>query len=335
MFRRSMSVSARRGFTLIELLVVIAIIAILISLLLPAVQQAREAARRSQCKNNLKQIGLALHNYHDSNRVFPHTASIPAGYTAQVKGWSTQARLLPYVDQESLKRLIDFGKNYDVAPNTAVCPQRISLLICPSEIEAKPYPDGAVTHFPLNYAVNLGTWFVFDPVSGQTGDGHFAPNTSFTTASLRDGTSSTLAFAEVKAFQAYVRDTGNPATLGAPAPANAAAVAALAGASTIQTSGHAEWVDGRANQSGFTAVLSPNTKVIVSGKDIDYVSSREGVVNTPNRPTYAAMTARSYHDGVVQALLADGAVRSISNSISLTIWRGLSTRAGSEVITDF
>src|SRR3989304_589369 len=124
--------STRQGFTLIELLVVIAIIAILIALLLPAVQQAREAARRSQCKNNLKQLGVALHNYHDSNRVFPHTASIPAGYASAVKGWSTQARLLPYVDQENVKKLIDFGKNYDAVPNIPVCAKPIPLLICPS-----------------------------------------------------------------------------------------------------------------------------------------------------------------------------------------------------------
>ena len=330
-----MACPKNRGFTLIELLVVIAIIAVLIALLLPAVQQAREAARRSQCKNNLKQLGLALHNYHDSSRVFPHTASIPSGYAATVKGWSTQARLLPFLEQESLKKLINFGQNYDSGLNIPICAKQISVLICPSEINVRPYPDGAVTHFPLNYQVNLGTWFVFDPITGQTGDGAFAPNSSFSSAAFRDGTSSTLALAEGKAFQPYVRDTGNPATLGIAPPADAAAVIALAGAATIQLSGHAEWVDGRANQTGFTTTLSPNTKVLVSGQDIDFTSSREGAVNAPNRPTYSVMTARSYHSGVVQVLMMDGAARSISENISAGTWRALGTRAQREVVGEF
>jgi prepilin-type N-terminal cleavage/methylation domain-containing protein len=327
---------SKRGFTLIELLVVIAIIAILIALLLPAVQQAREAARRGQCKNNLKQLGLALHNYHDVNRMFPHTSSIPQGYTTTIQGWSAQSRLLPYVDQESLKKLINFGQNYNVGANIPVCAKQIPVLLCPSEINIRPYPDGPVTYFPLNYGVNLGTWFVFDPISGQFGDGAFAPNASLSTAAFRDGTSSTLALAEVKAFQAYVRDTGNPATLNVAPPANAAAVVTLAGSSTVHTSGHAEWVDGRANQSGVTTVLTPNTKVLTSGgQDIDYVSSREGAVNTPNRPTYAVMTARSYHAGVIHVLMMDGSSRSISENISAATWRALGTRAARETVGEF
>ena len=152
-----------RGFTLIELLVVIAIIAVLVSLLLPAVQAAREAARRTQCKNNLKQLGLALHNYHDVHTVFPPGGTYRAA-TVQPAGWSVQARLLPFIEQANLTNLIDFSQSYSVQP--LVTPVRISTLICPNEINDKAYPDGALTHWPLNYAANYGEWFLWNPVTG-------------------------------------------------------------------------------------------------------------------------------------------------------------------------
>src|SRR4026208_1779818 len=108
----------RRGFTLIELLVVIAIISVLIALLLPAVQQAREAARRSQCKNNLKQIGLALHNYAGSFSASPPVSVLPAGKTSEP--WSAQARLLPFIEQASLHSLIDWGSSSEFPTNPIV-----------------------------------------------------------------------------------------------------------------------------------------------------------------------------------------------------------------------
>ncbi len=337
MFRRSMSVSARRGFTLIELLVVIAIIAILISLLLPAVQQAREAARRSQCKNNLKQIGLALHNYLDARRYFPPSACLNTSATTSVF-WSPQAYLLPYLEQANLQKLIDWNQPYSVQGNVAKT--RIPTYLCPSEVNDRarsdPQPgDPNFTHYPLNYAANMGTWMVWDPNTKQGGNGAFHPNSSIQTAHFRDGTSTTLAFAEVKTYTPHLRDSGNPAAAGVPVRGSVATVVGYGG--TLKDSGHTEWVCGRANHIGFTTVFTPNTVVnYTSGGvkyDIDFISQREGGSTT--QVTYAANTARSFHSGMVSAVMMDGATRSISNSIDLTIWRGLSTRAGSEVITDF
>ncbi|MEZ6051254.1 MAG: DUF1559 domain-containing protein [Planctomycetaceae bacterium] len=204
-----------RGFTLIELLVVIAIIAILIALLLPAVQQAREAARRTHCKNNLKQIGLALHNYHDAQGCFPPLGCYPGGSAGQWKTFSAQARLLPYLEQANLQDLIDWSIPYDVQGD--VTGVRVPTYLCPDELNDKAFPDDDIFVYPINYAVNMGSWFVFDRTTGKGGDGAFASNLGLKMRNMIDGTSNTLAAAEVKAAQYYLRNSGMPNTLGAAA----------------------------------------------------------------------------------------------------------------------
>ncbi|MEX0725283.1 MAG: DUF1559 domain-containing protein [Planctomycetaceae bacterium] len=320
----------RRGFTLIELLVVIAIIAILIALLLPAVQQAREAARRTQCKNNLKQLGLALHNYHDTYTVFPPGGTYAYGVAAGA-GWSVQARLLPFVDQANLQNLIDFSTTYNVQP--AVTQVAVQVLLCPSEVNNKAYPDGAITHFPVNYGANYGDWFIWNPATGAGSNGAFYPNSRTSLRDFTDGSSNTLAMAEVKAGQFYLRDAGAMAS--PPIPASPAALSALGG--SLKNSGHNEWVDARSNQTGFTTTFVPNTVCPHSDagviRDVDFINVREGASATD--ATYAAMTARSWHEGIVNCLLMDGSVRSATENIDLTLWRNLGARGDGQILGDW
>jgi len=331
--------SRQNAFTLVELLVVIAIIGILVALLLPAVQAAREAARRSSCLNNLKQMGLATHNYLDTmNCIPPFSCLAPAGTTGT--NWSLQARILPFLEQQNLQNLIDFNFSYsDVAnaPNHALVTQmKVPMYNCPSETKSQPRlpttPTG-VTHFPLNYGGNLGDWFVFDPVRNQPGNGAFVINARLGAADYLDGLSNTLAFTEVKAYQPNVKP-GAPSNLNEPIPATATAVTGYFGSAAISPNGHTEWVDGKVHETGVTATLAPNTKVLFSsgGKlyDVDLISKSESLANTV--PTYAAVTARSYHPGIVQGGMMDGSVRTIANNIDLVIWRAIATRNGGEAV---
>ena len=324
--------SLRPAFTLVELLVVIAIIGILVGLLLPAVQAAREAGRRSSCSNNLKQIGLAVHNYMDTLRCLPPVGCYLLSQPSD--SWSAQARILPYIEQGNLQNLVNFNFSYTNAVNLPVTQTRVPVYICPSEVRDEPRPDGAVTHYPLNYGFNFGTWFVLDPASGMSGNGAFSINRKLTEAATTDGLSNTIAVAEVKAWTPYLRDSGTPSGMGQPIPSDAATVTGYGGGSFKKDSGHTEWVDARVHQSGFTAVFPPNFPVPhtdsgVLYPSVDFNSSREG--KTTNGVAYAAVTSRSYHPGIVQITLLDGSSRAISNTVDVNVWRAMATRAGGEV----
>jgi len=323
------------AFTLIELLVVIAIISVLIGLLLPAVQKVREAANNVRCRNNLKQIGLALHMYANDHKNFPPGGFYPFGRTSD--SFSVHAQILPYLEQENLQKLIDFRLSYNLQP--AVTRTRIATYLCPNEANDRARPDGSLTHYPISYAFNFGTWFVYDPRTGDGGDGVFPPDGfkfhgRIGPAQLIDGTSYTLGAAEVKAFQAYVRNSGNPNVPGVPPPSTPDGLLAYLGGEFKADSGHTEWVDGHVHQTGFTTTFAPNTVVpyLVGGTvyDIDFTSFREGKSTTAM--TYAAVTSRSYHMHHVNALFMDGSVRPVHNHINLFIWRALGTRAGGEAI---
>lgn len=330
------------GFTLVEVLVVITIIGMLVALLLPAVQAARETARRAQCLNHLKQIGLALHNYAAANATFPPSFCLrPASTLGTNNGsWSIHGRLLPYLEQGSAYGRVRLDVPWDAQTATGVPTMRNPMYLCPSEVNDRVRVDssGNPYTYPQNYGFNFGTWLVYDPASNQGGDGVFFPNSQITTAAILDGTSNTLAAAEVKTFTPYFRNTSDPGPTPPASPAELAAFGAGAnfklGPNTNDNTGHTEWADGRVHHSGVTTVFTPNTFVgylHTDGRtyDIDYNSQQEG--RSASQRTYAAVTARSHHPGVVNALFMDGSSRAISETISLAAWRALGTRAGGEV----
>ncbi|HWG45192.1 MAG TPA: DUF1559 domain-containing protein [Gemmataceae bacterium] len=290
---------ARTAFTLIELLVVIAIIAILIGLLLPAVQKVREAAARMQCSNNLKQLGIAMHNYHDTNQVLPW--GTPGG-SAQCCWGTWQVLIMPYIEQANLGNRYQAwgnvnGPRYSSAPNTTyVTNQRLKMLTCPSDIPNSPF--GNLTNH--NYAVNYGRIAVYTATSGAGGS-PFGHGRSLTLPTIFDGTSNTIMLAEV--IQGQRRDLR----------------------------GFGWWGDA----SGFTTLAGPNTSLPDRIYTSYYCDSRlpnpPCAVSTGSAPTN--FFARSRHTQGVNAVMCDGSVHFVNNSVTVTIWRALGTPQGGEAVS--
>lgn len=355
----------RRAFTLVELLVVMVIIGILIALLFPAIQAARNAARDNSSKNNLRQITLAFNNHYAAKNYFPPSWQTPdvselPATEQSLDGWSVFALLLPYLEQKVVSSTIDFDKSYEDAESTPVVTadgrtvslssMRIPTYISPAEPRDEAVLDGNGNpeNYPTNYAVNLGTWFVWDPLTKRGGNGAAFPGSKLRDSDFFDGLSYTIAFSEVKAWQPYYRD-GNSTSLTVNAPPTLADICSLPNDGTLRGTGHSEWVDGRCHQSGFTTVFTPNERVLCTGTlngvsgtyDIDWNNHREGVnlgpgntSTTDDYPTYAAVTARSYFPGHVNVSMVDGSVRAISDDVNSGVWRALSTRSGKELLPD-
>jgi prepilin-type N-terminal cleavage/methylation domain-containing protein len=337
--KRSLRYQFRRqpAFTLVELLVVIAIIGILVALLLPAVQAAREAARRMQCQNNLKQIALGVLNYESTYRRIPASAIVNLNVTATGNNgsWGVHGRILNFLEQGNLYDQVDINTAWDF--QLAIDELRIPTYTCPSDPGTGRIRDngaGRPRLVPTSYGFNLGTWFVFNPSTRQGGDGAFFPNSHLSMAEFLDGTSNTIVAAEVKAWTVYTRNTG-PATTTIPNDVATASALVAASASDTKLTGHTEWPDGRVHHTGFTATLTPNTFVpfTTGGQvvDADYNAWQEGRNGSAGNSTYAIVTSRSFHPGGVDVGLVDGSVRLIAETIDLQTWRALATRAGGEV----
>src|SRR5688572_15564363 len=200
----------RRAFTLVELLVVIAIIGILIALLLPAIQAAREAARRMSCQNNVKQLALAALNYESAVKALPPALVYYGANDPRNSKWSAQARLLPYLEEENLESNIDYSKDYETLKFNGVFigAHRINGYQCPTEERNEVRLDaaGAPLHYPINYGLNRGVWRVFDPTGQLPEEGAIQANQGTKMRLFTDGTSKTLLVAEVKAYMPYIRN---------------------------------------------------------------------------------------------------------------------------------
>jgi prepilin-type N-terminal cleavage/methylation domain-containing protein/prepilin-type processing-associated H-X9-DG protein len=333
----------RLAFTLVELLVVVAIIGILIALLLPAVAAAREAARRIECRNNLKQIALAIQNYESSNKYLPPSATIDAvSLVNQNASWSIHGRILPFIEQVALADAVQLTVAWD---NQAVLSGlKIPIYSCPSDPNSDNprdvSPKPASPLYPTTYGFNFGTWLVYDPAKRQIGDGAFGPNAKVALRDFSDGLSNTLMVGEVKARQYYARNVEPNDGVDVPGESLDEVIAKIpAGITWCRPTGHTEWPDGRVHHEGITTTAAPNSIVPITyavdqcgvGESIDFNSRQESTSGT--FATYAIVTSRSYHNGSVNVALMDGSVRSVADSIELRVWRALGTRAGKEAFT--
>ncbi|MGO9467625.1 MAG: DUF1559 domain-containing protein [Isosphaeraceae bacterium] len=358
----------RGGFTLIELLVVIAIIAVLIALLLPAVQSAREAARRSQCINNLKQIGLAMHNYHNVQNVFPmgvsasnNTWNSSNGCSALVtwNGWSVHALLLPYLEASPVYNAINFSFdplvcNSQNFQNTAFL-TNIPGFLCPSDPNSGKSTYGS--SFLNNYCGSIGTTIGIVQNYPSQSTGVFSYQTPYGLASIQDGSSNTVAFGEslvgspngrqikyrgngvAGLCYAWILDaSSNPAqTLATLTACNNAWTSLVNGPASGAFNGGVNIGVNRGYYWGWGAEAMSliNTIVPPSSNQYPWNACRNGCQGCGNYDMDHSEIANvtSMHPGGANVLFADGHVQFIKGSIAITTWWALGTVSNGEVLS--
>jgi len=339
-----------RAFTLIEVLVVIAIIAILIGLLLPAVQKVREAATRALCQNNLKQIGLALHNYESGVGSLPpvFSATVLPPYVGIVPpyfySWSVLAQLNPYLEQTAIYNRMNLNLPLYLYPSLLVATENqfaveqvVKLFLCPSD-KMTPVAGGyGVTMFgPSNYAACIGSGTTAGgPPYGSpwVSDGMFRAMVNGTFNGITDGLSNTAAFSEsilgTGPAPAFGAAPGGPQTVyGSVAPPLYPGRCADPSSWNYEQPRGFQWVSGEIRCVSYNHYYTPNSL------HYDCVTN----LTTPGQEHFTSVgfkTARSNHIGGVNMLLADGSVRFVSNSVQPATWTALSTRAGNEIAGDY
>ncbi len=333
------NVRRRFGFTIIELIAVVAIVGLLVAMLAPAVQSARDAARRMQCAGNLRQIGLALANYESVCRVFPFGVGADSDgsettiTSVNSRRFALHTQILPYLDQRAVYDLLNFsvepfypdttGDPQVVTgngPNESAAQTQIPLLLCPADFDRLGRPWG-----PNNYrSCNGSSW------AGRAGDGMFGQITSIGPKDVRDGLSNTAAFSErIRGEDVQLPIDLHADLFGLPAPwtettfrnwCDQLTYAQAAAAPIRNSNGGMTWLEGNMNWTRYNHVLTP------------------GRPSCKNDLTWngAAMTADSRHAGGVNLLLGDGATRFVSEQINPLVWRALASIAGNEAIgTDY